>query len=280
MARFALLSLLLFGISVTSSAVQASVIVTNSYHQAQAYHYEYYPSYVYESDYDELQSNAAVPLSYVLSATAQSGAASATNLVTRTPTLGGYTFLSTVQFFADVDNIPPENYYYYYRDAYGYANGQESFTVDADTPYSLRGLISATDSGFDFRVYAYLFDQTLGQTVVEAYNYLYGNQHIGSATVELGGPGPNSYLYGSLDGMLIAGHSYFFNYYSYAQDYQYYYYYYNYDTEDNGISANGFVRLQLGTTEVPEPASLALWGLVSLAGAGTGWYRQRRRQAA
>ncbi|MEQ9411144.1 MAG: PEP-CTERM sorting domain-containing protein [Fuerstiella sp.] len=137
------------------------------------------------------------------------------------------------------------------------ANVDMSFTVDANTTYDLSGEFHVRDYSRNAgRVYfeAYLWDQT-------ASSYVFSNRQQSINTLNesllLGGTAgdvSNNSLIGSLTGTLEAGHTYLFLYVATVQAL---------DDDGAGARGAGFVTLEFADAAqpVPEPASVAMWGL-------------------
>jgi hypothetical protein len=232
----------------------AEVIVTNSDHRANAYS---------SSIGNNLGSagSTAIPWNHTITASVTDGS-NAQNTVTRTPSAGGYQLQSNFSLFAVPIN---SSSHHSFAQAYGY----EYFTTDAATPYSITGLLSTTDGGYYQEVRAWIYDLTIGQWVVDFYNYQFG----ANAALELGGPQGIGNTFGNLAGTLTAGHQYEFVYVGLVQNYG------SYDTEANGLTGGGFVTLSLGAVVTPEPASLIVWGLFGSC-AAVASYRRRKQFAA
>jgi hypothetical protein len=147
-----------------------------------------------------------------------------------------------------------------------------TFTVSANTGYALTGQLKVHDvtkAGRDY-LNASLLDVTTGALL--AYSY---QESVGTVddTFTLGGSGGDlgNLFSGSLNGMLLAGHSYIWSWNAFTQAFP---------DSDGGASATGELTLRIGDAllngTLPEPGSLAL---VLLAG-GVGAAAQRRRQIA
>lgn len=154
---------------------------------------------------------------------------------------------------------------YDYSHEYSYTD----FTVTANTTYNLSGYYNVHDVTSSGRVYfqTYLYDYTngihLSYDIQESYNTLNENIVVGGA----GGDSWNGSI-GSLSGNLIAGNTYQYYWETLIQAYP---------DGDGGASASGNFTLVLGsdTAAVPEPASIAMWGIGAL---GMMFARRKRRQ--
>lgn len=152
------------------------------------------------------------------------------------------------------------------------------FTVDANTTYSLSGKFDVTDvtspSPGSVHFVGYLVDLTTT-------TYLFLSEQFSRETANesyvLGGNGGDwgNSLAGSLTGNLIAGHNY--KWHSLASIVAYTV------TGDGGASAEGDITLKIGsggTTTVPEPSSLAMWGIGALGMMFARRKRQKKKLAA
>ena len=151
--------------------------------------------------------------------------------------------------------------------SYGFSDTE--FTVTANTTYNLSGYYNVLDVTSSGKVYfqSSLYDYSTNSYL--SYDYQYSENTLNENFV-VGGAGGDSYNYslGSLSGNLIAGNTY-----------QYYWkaYVYSHPDADGGASAVGNFTLVLGdgAAPVPEPASIAMWGLGAL---GMVFARRKRRQ--
>jgi len=236
----------------TVSVCQGEVMVTGASHDAWT---EVNSAPNSASDTDSTSSTTR-PLSTLLSAQAtlgNVGIGSATNLVSRSETNGGYLLQSNATLGATL--APGDGNIY--AETFGY----EAFTATTSTPYSLTGWLDV-EPGYRGSITASLFDVTANTWVFSVQNYKEG----GDILLELGKPVGTSFLQGNLTGLLIAGHQYEFAFVQHIEG-----------RGGDDFQATGQVALLLGTTEVPEPASLAMWGLVAAAGSVIGYRRRQLR---
>jgi hypothetical protein len=136
------------------------------------------------------------------------------------------------------------------------------FTASQNTTFSASGMISVNDIGAtsgNVSMWVYLYDLTAPgykfYSLSDSKNTVDESLVLGVA----GGDNSNS-IFGSLNGTLVAGHSYrwFFSIYTYAQP-----------DADSGATATGFLKLTIGESEnvaTPEPASLVIWAGLGVAG--------------
>lgn len=144
--------------------------------------------------------------------------------------------------------------------------GGVNFTVTEPTPYSIEGFLSATTTEpatyNGYNLYARLLDSngTLFENLQSAGNLssldLTTNEQLGNFS--------NS-LVGSPTGMLQPGEDYFLEYYSQVLQF-------NTIRRSDTAYGTGYWKIQLGTTRIPEPATV---GLVML-GIGSMFARWRR----
>jgi hypothetical protein len=158
------------------------------------------------------------------------------------------------------------------RGSLAYSWAEFTFTVDADTTYSLAGSYSFTDhsagtANESVNFYLQLYDFTANEALFDDWH---SEDSLDSGTFVLG---TGDLLEGSLTGLLLAGHTYFV----YGQAFVH-----------NGGSdgtypvfyGSGGFRLEIGDAQVtPEPTTLVLFGGGAAAGAAAAAWRRRRRAA-
>lgn len=161
-------------------------------------------------------------------------------------------------------------------DFFAFTNGLDNsmlFTVDANTSYSLFGFYDVTDvsSAGKVRFHSTLMDVSASNALL--FESAQESLSTMNESFVLGGAGGDSINInsGSLTGTLIAGHSYawFFQAFMQARP-----------TADDGASALGNVSLILsdgGTNPVPEPTSIALFGIGAIG--LIVFHRRKRRHA-
>lgn len=139
------------------------------------------------------------------------------------------------------------------------------FTVNAAVSYDFSGGFDVTDIGNPSRVDLdfHLYDFTTSSYVVQ--NTQLSNSSANESFTAGGNGGDSTnVMTGNLSGFLIAGHQYQFQYESYL----------NADSANDGASATGFMRLDLGGGAVPDGGATALMLTTALAGCLAFWRKK------
>ncbi len=225
----------------TAAKVQASVTVTNPYHEVDVYDPGVTPNY---NTQNTGSSTATISTSV--------GASSASSTVTATQSALTADFSHTRATSAGSD---------------GESVGYDYFTVSATTPYTLSGTYTMLGSGYIYYE-AELYDNTSGLYIFD--NYQIGVYGPGSVTFTLGQTAGNkdNYLSGPLMGSLAPGDDYKLSYEAYIEAYP--------GAQAALATATGNVTLEFTSSSVPEPASLVVWSLLGALAIGVGRWRLRR----
>ncbi len=185
--------------------------------------------------------------------------------------LGNYYSSVQVDFNASGDDATISNGFSMNRSGvngdWARGNSQIYFTVSTDTAYSVEGYINQNGGSSEayIELGSHLYDFTVPQWLFTSSNYSFiSPTEITTVTL------------GSQTGTLLAGHNYGW-FTSEITDTNYY--------DDDGGEASGNITMTLGAgvtssgSSVPEPASLAMWGLGAIGMAFARCRRNRRNSS-